>query len=121
MVTEALLHLRNKSAEKWAVKNGLPWLTENIERNLDDLQYSEKSRDNGMTVDICKDMEDDLVKVHETLDKFCSVGRQHHQHLLTGIALLRLGNCYYDLSELNEMLILTFIFLQLPKPYHILY
>ena len=29
-----------------------------------------------MTVDICKDMEDDLVKVHETLDKFCSVGRQ---------------------------------------------
>ena len=76
MVTEPLLHLRNKSAEKWAVKNGLPWLTENIERNLDDLQYSEKSRDNGMTVDICKDMEDDLVKVHEILDKFCSVGKQ---------------------------------------------
>ena len=76
MVTEALLHLRNKSAEKWAEKNGLPWLTENIERNLDDLQYSEKSRDNGMTMDICKDMEDDLVKVHEILDKFCSVGRQ---------------------------------------------
>ena len=76
MVTEALLHLRNKSAEKWTVKNGLPWPTENIERNLDDLQYSEKSRDNGMTVDICKDMEDDRVKVHEILDKFCSVGRQ---------------------------------------------
>ena len=31
LVTEALLHLRNKSAEKWAVKNRLPWLTENIE------------------------------------------------------------------------------------------
>ena len=29
-----------------------------------------------MTVDICKDMEDDLVNVHEILDKFCSVGRQ---------------------------------------------
>ena len=72
LVAEALLHLRNKSA----VENGLPWLTENIERNLDDLRYSVKSRDNGMTVDICKDMEDDLVKVHETLDKFCSVGRQ---------------------------------------------
>ena len=27
-------------------------------------------------VDICKDMEDDLVKVHETLEKFRSVGRQ---------------------------------------------
>ena len=73
LVTEALLHFRNKSAEKWAVKNGLPWLTENIERNLDDLQYSVKSHDNGMTVDICKDMEDDLVKVHEKLDKFCFV------------------------------------------------
>ena len=121
MVTEALLHLRNKSAEKWAVKNGLPWLTENIERNLDDLQYSETSRDNGMTVDICKDMEDDLVKVHEILDKFCSVGRQQSSTFTYWDSLLRLGNCYYDLSELNEMLILTFIFLQLPKPYHILY
>ena len=43
---------------------------------MDDLQYSEKSRDSGMTVDICKDMEDDLVKVHKILDKFCSVERQ---------------------------------------------
>ena len=74
LVTEALLHLRNRSAEKWAVKNRLHWLTENIEQNLDDL--SVKSRDNEMTVDICKDMEDNLVKVHETLDKFCSVRRQ---------------------------------------------
>ena len=54
LVTEALLHLRNKSAEKWAVK---------------------MDGKNGMTVNICKDMEDDLVKVHETLDKFLFCGK----------------------------------------------
>ena len=31
LVTEALSHLRNKSAEKWALENGLPWITESIE------------------------------------------------------------------------------------------
>ena len=76
LVTEALSHLRNKSAEKWAIENGLPWITENIERSLEDLKYSVKSLDNEITVDICKDMEDDLVKVHETLEKFRSMGRQ---------------------------------------------
>ena len=76
LVTEALSHLRNKSAEKWATENGLPWITENIERSLEDLKYSVKSLDNEITVDICKDMEDDLVKVHETLERFRSVGRQ---------------------------------------------
>ena len=76
LVTEALSHLRNKSAEKWAIENGLPWITENIEQSLEDLKYSVKSLDNEITVDICKDMEDDLVKVHETLEKFRSVGRQ---------------------------------------------
>ena len=76
LVTEALSHLTNKSAEKWAIENGLPWITENIERSLEDLKYSVKSLDNEITVDICKDMEDDLVRVHETLEKFRSVGRQ---------------------------------------------
>ena len=76
LVTETLSHLKNKSAGKWAAKNRLPWLTGNIERNLVDLRYSVKSSDNEMTVVICKDMEDDLVKAHETVDKFCSVGRQ---------------------------------------------
>ena len=120
LVTEALSHLRNKSAEKWAIENRLPWITESTEQSLEDLKYSVKSLDNEIMVYICKDMEDDLVKVHETLEKFRSVRKQHHQHLLTGIALLR-GNCYYDLSELNEMQTLTFIFPQLPKQYHISY
>ena len=56
LVTEALSHLRNKSAEKWTIENGLPWITESIERSLEDLKYSVKSLDNEFTVDICKDM-----------------------------------------------------------------
>ena len=37
LVTEALLHLRNKSAEKWAAEKGLSWLSENSEQCMQDL------------------------------------------------------------------------------------
>ena len=75
MVTEALLHLRNKSAEKWAAKNGLPWLSENSEQCMQDLEYAVKSRNGETLTDICKDLEDNLIAIHETVEKFHAAGR----------------------------------------------
>lgn len=75
LVTEALLHLRNKSAEKWAADNGHPWLSVNSEQSMQDLKYAVKSNDSEILLNICKELEDDLIAVHETLQKFRSAGR----------------------------------------------
>ena len=76
LVTEALLHLQNKSAEKWAAEKGLPWLSENSEQCMQDLKYAVKSRNGGTLIDICKDLEDNLIAIHETVEKFRAAGRR---------------------------------------------
>ena len=43
---------------------------------MQDLKYAVKSRNGGTLIDICKDLEDILIAIHKTVEKFRSAGRR---------------------------------------------
>ena len=123
LVTEALLHLRNKSVGKWAAENGLPWLSENSEQCMQDLKYAGKSCNVELWLIFVKILRIILLqsmKQWKNLVQLAGV-MASLQHSHSRIVSLKLESYYLDYLELKGMLILSSTWMQQLKSYHTSY
>ena len=90
---EALSHMFLASAEAFATKNSLPWLTDETKQLVHDLEQSFKSKDATACATICQKAEDMIPQsVLNTTALFRKEGRQHSATFAYWDSFLESGN-----------------------------